>query len=44
MPYAASRLVSARSVASTAGWVISVCMSWPVAVFTACSSLPSTKM
>ena len=27
MPYAASRRVSAMSVASTAGWVISVCRS-----------------
>ena len=42
MPYAARSRVSDRSVASTAGWVISVCMSFLVAAFTAFSSAEST--
>ena len=42
-PYAASSRVSAMSVASTAGWVISVCMSCWLRVFTAAGSSPSTK-
>ena len=42
IPYAASRRVSDRSVAKTAGWVISVCMSCLLAALTAFSSEPST--